>query len=388
MFSTLATHEYGIYVASSDFDPNDPPKRNLDYPNCFDEHAAKNMSEFYSKIRTFEKLPVSKCQDAYAVDLNTNRGTVILVTNNPKAGNTSLLYTGMGNWPKSIGLPRGRSYSWMCAGDCSRKELEEDTKTGHEGWSISAEVCPMPVISATVYSDTAYTINSTTIKDVPDIQMSSDEFEDIKRLKHHMWERPPYEELNRFLHNPRGWKNSSWAATIKIQKLDNPCPSYSLSHSSLSRLTSDTRKNWPMQPDYSQERQDVKSTVNHCLSEKVNETCQLHFSLPLCLAVILCNSIKVLAMFLTTHSNRKEIFLTVGDAMSSFLSNPDETTVGGCWLSKLSIEASNAWKLSSVNSHILQLRRQAALSKRKRKRKRTRWLHAVNRSSWVLTAIL
>ena len=91
VFSTLATHEYGIYVASSDFDPNDPPKRNLNYPNCVDEHAAKDISGFYSKTRTFEKLPISKCHNAYAVDFNTNRGTVILVTNDLQAGNTLLL---------------------------------------------------------------------------------------------------------------------------------------------------------------------------------------------------------------------------------------------------------------------------------------------------------
>lgn len=379
MFSTLATREYGIYVASSDFDPNDPPKENLAYPNCFDEHAAENMSDFYSNIRTFDKLPISKCQDAYAVDFNTNRGTVILVTNNPRAGNTSLLYTGTGNWPDRVGNPKNLGYSWMCNGsDCSRKMLEEDTKSAHGKWSISAVVCPMPVISATVFSETTYTLNSTTLKDVPDIQVSSDELGDIRRLKRRMWEQPPYEELHRFLHDPRGWKNSSWAEAIKIHELDNPCPSYSLSGSSLDSSAGST-PSWPMQLDYSPTSRVVETTVRHCLSEKVNEKCQLLFSLPLCLAVILCNSIKVLAIFLTAHGSRREVLLTVGDAMSSFLSNPDKTTEGNCLLSKSSIKASESWKPSSVNAHILQKGRQVTLSKRQR------WVYSVSRRDWILT---
>ncbi|PKY07948.1 hypothetical protein P168DRAFT_331255 [Aspergillus campestris IBT 28561] len=275
VFSTLATREYGIYVASSDFDPNGPPKGNLAYPNCFDEHAAENMSDFYSKIPTFDKLPISKCQDAYAVDFNPNRGTVILVTNSPKAGNTSLLYTGTGNWPDRVGDPKNWGYSWMCSGsDCSREMLEENTKSAHGKWSISAEL------------------------------------------------------------------------------------------------------------DYSPTSRVVESTVSHCLSEKVDEKCQFLFSLPLCLAVILCNSIKVLAMFLTAHGSRREVLLTIGDAMSSFLSNPDKTTVGNCLLSKSSIQASESWKPSSVSAHILQKGRQATLPKRQR------WVYSVSRRDWILLIII
>ena len=343
------------------------------------------MSDFHLKTRTFEKLPISKCQDAYAVDFNTNRGTVILVTNNPKAGNTSLLYTGTGMWPESIGDTVIRSHHWICdAPFCSKKNSELNAKTSHGKWSIFAEERPMSIISATVFSDTTYILMSTTPNDFPDVQVSDDERKDITRLKHLMRKQPPYGELHQFLHDPKGWKNSSWAEAIKIQELDNPCLSYSLKGSSLDPgLPFNIIPARPKHPHYSATGRIVEITVSHCLSEKVNETCQLLFSLPLCLAVILYNVIKVLAMFFTAHSNRKEIFLTVGDAMSSFLSKPDKTTAGGCWLSKR-----KKWKLSSVNSHILQLRREAASSKKKKKRKGKRWLHAVNCKSWILTAIL
>lgn len=57
--------------------------------------------------------------------------------------------------------------------------------------------------------------------------------------------------------------------------------------------------------------------VDRCLSQKVDEKCQFLFSLPICLAVILGNAIKVVCVFLTAYDNRKEIFLTTGDAISS-----------------------------------------------------------------------
>ncbi|PYH29891.1 uncharacterized protein BO87DRAFT_410151 [Aspergillus neoniger CBS 115656] len=64
-------------------------------------------------------------------------------------------------------------------------------------------------------------------------------------------------------------------------------------------------------------------SVEYCLSRKLTEQCELQFSPAICLVVIVCNIIKVLCMSLTALSNRTDIFLTVGDAVASFLSRPD-----------------------------------------------------------------
>ncbi|PLN76236.1 hypothetical protein BDW42DRAFT_188808 [Aspergillus taichungensis] len=65
-----------------------------------------------------------------------------------------------------------------------------------------------------------------------------------------------------------------------------------------------------------------------------DEKCQLYFSLPICLAVVICNIIKVICMYLTARTDRTGVLLTVGDALSSFLDKPDRMTKGRCFLSR------------------------------------------------------
>lgn len=90
--------------------------------------------------------------------------------------------------------------------------------------------------------------------------------------------------------------------------------------------------------------------VDHCLSQKVDEKCQFLFSFPICLAVILCNTIKVICMLLTAYGKRKQVFLTTGDVISSFMGNPDVTTRGRCLLSRLSITGGlQLWPMSLGN---------------------------------------
>ncbi|KAJ5816968.1 hypothetical protein N7447_009201 [Penicillium robsamsonii] len=76
-------------------------------------------------------------------------------------------------------------------------------------------------------------------------------------------------------------------------------------------------------------------TVHECLVIKVGEHCQLLYSPPICIAIALTAFVKVSAMFLAARvgRNRSPPLLTVGDAISSFISRPDPTTKDLCWLS-------------------------------------------------------
>lgn len=122
--------------------------------------------------------------------------------------------------------------------------------------------------------------------------------------------------------------------------------------------------------------------VDYCLSQKIDEKCQLLFSLPICLTVIFCNVIKVVCMFLTAHYDRKEMFLTVGDAISSFVDNPDKTTENSCLLSKSSIgKGPQSWRASLDNNGFSQ--ESAALLSGK-----NRWMKAVDFSNWTVTITL
>ncbi|OJJ85461.1 uncharacterized protein ASPGLDRAFT_1513942 [Aspergillus glaucus CBS 516.65] len=117
--------------------------------------------------------------------------------------------------------------------------------------------------------------------------------------------------------------------------------------------------------------------VDHCLSQKVEEKCQLLFSLPICLTVIFCNVIKVVCMFATAYDDRKSIFLTVGDAVSSFLRNPDATTEGRCLLGKSDVtKGRQSWP------NDLSAEKPTNLLNNKR------WIRSVSALSWTTTITL
>ncbi|PYH49324.1 uncharacterized protein BP01DRAFT_388378 [Aspergillus saccharolyticus JOP 1030-1] len=74
--------------------------------------------------------------------------------------------------------------------------------------------------------------------------------------------------------------------------------------------------------------------ISHCLAKRATQRCELLFSPSIALAVIVSNIIKVTCMFLAARIDRPGILLRVGDAVASFLNQPDITTQGRCLLSR------------------------------------------------------
>ncbi|QRD86480.1 hypothetical protein F9C07_7328 [Aspergillus flavus] len=119
--------------------------------------------------------------------------------------------------------------------------------------------------------------------------------------------------------------------------------------------------------------------------------CQIYFSPAICVAVIACNIVKVYCMYMTARTDHKEIFLTVGDALSSFLDRPDPTTKGHCLLSRediiygfrfcnsrtLALDTINPSHDTGFHTSLPQL-----LPERKR------WFRAASWRRWVFTYIV
>jgi len=70
--------------------------------------------------------------------------------------------------------------------------------------------------------------------------------------------------------------------------------------------------------------------INYCLVEEVEEQCQLRFSLAIMIIVILANMVKAGVMITTLLRFRTPTLVTIGDAIASFLENPDAMTKGNC----------------------------------------------------------
>ena len=78
--------------------------------------------------------------------------------------------------------------------------------------------------------------------------------------------------------------------------------------------------------------------ITECKSEKVEEKCKVQFSLGIMIAVICCNLVKAGGMIMTVVRSREPTLVTLGDAIDSFLSIPDPTTVGICFADRRFIE--------------------------------------------------
>lgn len=79
--------------------------------------------------------------------------------------------------------------------------------------------------------------------------------------------------------------------------------------------------------------------VSYCLSQKVEDKCRLQFAAPIMVVVLCCNFVKLLAMIITLWKCKEKTFVTLGDALASFLENPDRNTVGMCIATKKDFEA-------------------------------------------------
>ncbi|KAL9045807.1 MAG: hypothetical protein Q9214_001214 [Letrouitia sp. 1 TL-2023] len=74
--------------------------------------------------------------------------------------------------------------------------------------------------------------------------------------------------------------------------------------------------------------------VDYCLSQPAEEMCQLQFSLSIMIIVIVCNFIKLVCMSVMQHQHRSPSLVTLGDALSSFLDDPDSSTQKSCLASR------------------------------------------------------
>ncbi|KAL4875002.1 hypothetical protein BJY04DRAFT_211669 [Aspergillus karnatakaensis] len=129
--------------------------------------------------------------------------------------------------------------------------------------------------------------------------------------------------------------------------------------------------------------------IDHCLSHRTEERCQLRFSPPICLVVISCNIVKILCMFLAARDDRDDILLTVGDAISSFLTRPDPATEGAGLLSMDYVKkGALGWHESYLESCSCELcdlkeQMQMQITIPRRVMKPKRWMRAASIKLWL-----
>lgn len=116
---------------------------------------------------------------------------------------------------------------------------------------------------------------------------------------------------------------------------------------------------------------DDQHLIENCLFQEVDEECMLQFSLPVMLIVIMCNLIKTAAMILVFLGERSRPLMTVGDAIASFLNEPDPTTKNMCLADKY-LFAKEGWEATSSTWKL----------------ERHRWFKAASIRRWLACNIL
>ena len=77
--------------------------------------------------------------------------------------------------------------------------------------------------------------------------------------------------------------------------------------------------------------------IEYCLSEQITEKCTVEFSPQLASVVIIFNALKAAVLVYTFFAVKENPLLTMGDAVSSFLSIRDDTTRGLCLLGRSNV---------------------------------------------------
>ncbi|PGG95341.1 hypothetical protein AJ79_10112 [Helicocarpus griseus UAMH5409] len=284
----------------------------------------------------------------FAVHYLAGRGTVVLVTADAAARNDTLYCVGKGNKPNNGTHDGMDSNSWMSDDQIKTEQL----LAAPNSWKVTTSA----------WSQSSF-IFSTDNGDPVHLSApvgSTEEREDVTTLKRYYYEEDPSESsLRLYLNTESHWHNSSWARNLKIEILDPNCAIGERTTTALEQCS-----------------------VDHCLSQKVDERCQLKFNLPICLIAILRNLIKVVCMVLAAHVDRKEIFMTIGDAMASFLTEPDPTTDHRSYLSYTRIKR---WRHGKGTRGSLQNGPfETAVIPQVLPGKK-RWMQAVTFGRWMLT---
>ncbi|KAJ0424724.1 hypothetical protein BJY00DRAFT_309141 [Aspergillus carlsbadensis] len=186
---------------------------------------------------------------------------------------------------------------------------------------------------------------------------------------------PDEAQLRNHLSSSRSWYNETWARQLDVRIGDPTGADY----------FGNFATTWP------------ELKISHCLIKEADGQCELNFNLPSCLAVISCNIMKIVCMYLAARTGHKGILLTIGDALASFLDNPDVTTKDQClksWRDFRSVPAvpktgaTGQIVVSSASIPLTLLQAEQAnpggphsqISPHKK-----RWHHAVSWRRWVVT---
>ena len=334
MFMTTQANSYTVLAGPPSF--LDPSYNYTDFYRFGDRtqeliHTAINFREQIQNSGHFENLTVQQCAEAYSQQFLSDHGDLLLIQR------STILY-GTHNGSQIIG---NRLIS--ANGSIIRPTVGLLTTSGY-----SSSIFVAPYSDSDSYGRplpngiaTNQTVQGNVINDLP--------------YKSHPLESPSYR-----------WQ-CPWG------------PGNHCSH----EVTTITSRNMPWAP--------CGSEVLYCQSEVVDAHCKLGFRLSIACMVICCNFIKVIAMFVIWRHGGGAL-MNLGDAMQSFLDEPDKYTTGLCTMS--ASDMSQYWEYKKLplifacRRRVLERPTQYAPYHSKAKFARRYWGHSATAVRWTLCFLM
>ena len=289
-----------------------------------------SVQELHAEIfnGTLQKLTPAECATRYAKDYNTEGSTVVVVT-----GDTRPFDPWGRSFVPSYQYGVAQMYQWMYESHRlmdSRVTKVEDVITFAQmnQWSVVGTWWSYPRWNFTAPTDQGDLRQFDTGPSFSGFYVKNNETDVLNDLTTLYWfiveQNPTHNQMSQKLTTEANWNNSTWIQHLRFTD----------GNSTGREILSPLNRGHMARPgpyrDYH---------VSHCLSKDATQRCQLLFSMPVALIVLACNCIKVVCMFLSAKSvHRRDVLLTVGDAVASFLTRPDPTTRGRCLLSRTDIK--------------------------------------------------
>lgn len=335
-------------------------------------------------------MSVKDCVKRYAVDYNTEGSTVVSVTTKDDA-----LPPRTASMAASMHLGSETGYNWMCetTGKCKASDIMWNANQGT--WSVTGSFWSYPKWNFTApgYDGNPVEWNFNSLTEFQDPFDGTDYYDGYGRdIRYLYWlivlNNPDEMDLSLAITQPDMlWSNFSWAEEVKFQAGE---PNGRNILSITENLNIGSAGAW-------------KLPVSHCLSKDATQRCELLFSLPIGIIVLLSNCVKLGCMYLAARLiNRKNVLLTVGDAVASFLTSPDPVTKGRCSMSRSDVTSNKkiwttAPTVSIVNESRYEIpmhnlrapgRQDSRATYPQSLPRRKFWLRATSFGSWFLLAVV
>ncbi|KAJ5159250.1 uncharacterized protein N7500_008901 [Penicillium coprophilum] len=333
LLTSQSSNEYSVLVVPSDYTGSRP----LSLPHsseCFQSRVHQSLADFNLDIANgrFDVLSKEQCLKTFAVSYpHGHRSLLVLSKNLTWDLQDPVKFAGNANSPTDYQSIESRSpASWMCPSRnksvCTSSTIQKQLPE----WKILASVLEEPTWTITAPLDNGSM--TYTQENYTSCGRETSSCWNMFSLAQFLWgttlaptggilpvTKP---DLQQYLGSTSVWGgNITWAEGVVYRQSGSQCSTYDV-------------LNTPNTIGYFDYPSIGLYTVDGCVSIKGEEKCQLLFNPTFSLVVLMCTAVKVACIVFVARRERTDRLLTVGDAISSFLSKRDPFTTGCCTSSK------------------------------------------------------